>query len=312
MRACCSPPRSSRWCGRTRRWSETLRVALAHRGRRSGSATTCCAWTSSTGSTTALMALFFFVIGLEVRRELLDRRADRPPPRGRAGDRGAGGIARARRCCSCAVNPSGDAARGWGVVIGTDTAFLLGALAHRRPALPDPAARVPADAVGRRRHRRGRASSASSTPSRSTSPRSPSPSSRCSALGAAQPARRVARRRSTWCSGVVLWIATLESGLHPTIAGMVAGLAIAAARSRRARTSSAAARCSAPSASRRCPSVGLHGRSGPAARGLGERAAADRRCTRGRASSIVPLFALANAGRRPARRRARATRSARR
>src|SRR5690606_19842112 len=33
-----------------------------------------------------------------------------------------------------AQNPSGDAARGWGIVIGTDTAFLLGALAIVGPA----------------------------------------------------------------------------------------------------------------------------------------------------------------------------------
>ena len=35
-----------------------------------------------------------------------------------------------------AVNPSGEAARGWGVVIGTDTAFLLGALAIVGPRCP--------------------------------------------------------------------------------------------------------------------------------------------------------------------------------
>jgi Na+/H+ antiporter NhaA len=32
------------------------------------------------------------------------------------------------------VNPSGEEARGWGIVIGTDTAFLLGALALVGPA----------------------------------------------------------------------------------------------------------------------------------------------------------------------------------
>ena len=34
------------------------------------------------------------------------------------------------------INPSGDAADGWGIVIGTDTAFVLGAMALVGPACP--------------------------------------------------------------------------------------------------------------------------------------------------------------------------------
>ena len=37
-----------------------------------------------------------------------------------------------------ALAPDGDAARGWGVVIGTDTAFMLGALAVVGPHVRDP------------------------------------------------------------------------------------------------------------------------------------------------------------------------------
>ena len=80
-----------------------------------------------------LMALFFFVVGLEVKREftmgeLTDRR------------RASGPIAAALAglvlpaLLFLAINPSGAAAQAWGVVISTDTAFLLGALALVGPA----------------------------------------------------------------------------------------------------------------------------------------------------------------------------------
>jgi Na+/H+ antiporter NhaA len=75
-----------------------------------------------------LMALFFFIIGLEVRREiamgeLSDRQRVMVPVMA-----GIGGMI-VPILLYLAVNPSGEAARGWGIVIGTDTAFLLGALA---------------------------------------------------------------------------------------------------------------------------------------------------------------------------------------
>ena len=83
----------------------------------------------------ALMALFFFVIGLEVRRELsigeLTERRRVVVPAVAA----LCGIA-VPALLFLAVNPSGEAARGWGVVIGTDTAFLLGALAIVGPRCP--------------------------------------------------------------------------------------------------------------------------------------------------------------------------------
>src|SRR5829696_913987 len=75
-----------------------------------------------------LMVLFFFVVGLEVRRELsmgelTDRRNLVVP-----GLAALGGLI-VPALIYLALNPSGEAARGWGAVIGTDTAFLLGALA---------------------------------------------------------------------------------------------------------------------------------------------------------------------------------------
>lgn len=79
-----------------------------------------------------LMALFFFVVGLEVKREfamgeLTDRsRAAIPIVAAVAG-------LAAPALLFLAFNPSGPAAQAWGVVISTDTAFLLGALAVLGP-----------------------------------------------------------------------------------------------------------------------------------------------------------------------------------
>ncbi|MBQ0825266.1 Na+/H+ antiporter NhaA [Streptomyces tagetis] len=75
-----------------------------------------------------LMAMFFFVIGLEVRYEvsvgvLTDRRRVVIPALA-----GLGGML-IPVLFYLAIAPGGEAAQGWGVVIGTDTAFMLGALA---------------------------------------------------------------------------------------------------------------------------------------------------------------------------------------
>src|SRR5215217_469638 len=81
-----------------------------------------------------LMAVFFFVVGLEVRREisigeLTERRRIVVPAVAALCGIGAPAL------LYLAANPSGEAARGWGVVIGSDTAFLLGALAVVGPRL---------------------------------------------------------------------------------------------------------------------------------------------------------------------------------
>ena len=75
-----------------------------------------------------LMALFFFVIGLEVKREFA---------MGELRDRSKAAVPLAAAVAGLVLpallylllNPSGAAASAWGVVISTDTAFLLGALA---------------------------------------------------------------------------------------------------------------------------------------------------------------------------------------
>jgi Na+/H+ antiporter NhaA len=82
-----------------------------------------------------LMVFFFFLVGLEVKRELTlgeltDRRRAAVPFVA-----AVAGLA-VPAVIYLALNPSGEEARAWGVVISTDTAFLLGALALVGPACP--------------------------------------------------------------------------------------------------------------------------------------------------------------------------------
>ncbi|NLU84358.1 Na+/H+ antiporter NhaA [Rhodococcus sp. HNM0569] len=76
----------------------------------------------------ALMTLFFFVVGLEVKREvsigeLTERSRALAPVVG-----AVAGLA-LPAVLFLALNPSGPEAHAWGVVVSTDTAFVLGALA---------------------------------------------------------------------------------------------------------------------------------------------------------------------------------------
>ncbi len=82
-----------------------------------------------------LMVFFFFIVGLEVKRELAmgeltDRRHASIPMVA-----AVFGLA-VPAVLYLAVNPSGEAASAWGVVISTDTAFLLGVLTLVGPGCP--------------------------------------------------------------------------------------------------------------------------------------------------------------------------------
>jgi len=83
-----------------------------------------------------LMTFFFFVVGLEVRREfdigeLRERRRLALPVLA-----ALGGMA-VPVAIYLAINSGGDAAHGWGVAMSTDTAFALGMLALVGPRFPD-------------------------------------------------------------------------------------------------------------------------------------------------------------------------------
>jgi Na+/H+ antiporter NhaA len=241
--------------------------------------------------TDGLMFFFFLVIGLEVRRELTmgeltDRRTVAVPAIAAVG----GMVVPA--AIYLAINPSGEATQGWGIVIATDTAFLLGAVALVGPSPSTPlrvflltltifddiaavsvialfytdeidrgalalvvACLIALALLGRVRYLQG-------------------------------PAHVVV--------GLALWVATVESGVHPSIAGMAMGLMISAHPPRREAVERAAASARAFRQSP-MPSLARSARVSVArALSLNERLQAELHPWTSYA--IVPLFALANAG----------------
>jgi Na+/H+ antiporter NhaA len=238
-----------------------------------------------------LMALFFFVIGLEVRRELsigelTDRRRVVVPAVA-----ALSGMA-LPAALYLLVNPSGEAAHGWGVVIGTDTAFLLGALTLVGPACPTQlrvfllTLTVFDDIVA--------VSIIGVAYSESLDFVALAVAAACLAMLA------LVSRLGSWRAvlyvvpGIALWVATLESGMHPSIAGMLAGLLVAAQTPERRNVEQAA---TLVGRFRQSPlaSLGLTARRGLLrAVPVGERLQAVLHPWT--SYVIVPLFAFANAG----------------
>ncbi|MED5803423.1 Na+/H+ antiporter NhaA [Gordonia sp. Z-3] len=184
-----------------------------------------------------LMVLFFFVIGLEVRQEfsvgsLRDRRRAMVPLVA-----GVSGVV--APAVIYLLIAGRDAADGWGVVVGTDTAFLLGALAILGPRLSNQlrvfllTLTVVDDFLA------------------------------VSIIGvvysddldvvalliavAGLVGLWLLSRTTVWRSApyvtlvVVVWAATLASGVHPSLAGMAAGLLVPARATERGHVESAKA-----------------------------------------------------------------------
>jgi Na+/H+ antiporter NhaA len=238
-----------------------------------------------------LMALFFFVIGLEVRRELsvgelTDRRRVRLPVVA-----GVAGMA-VPALLYLALNPSGEAANGWGIVIGTDTAFLLGALAVVGPrfstqlriflltltVIDDIVAVTVIGVVYSDSLHAGWLAVMFG----------------CLLVLAALDRTAIWRAAPYVAVTVALWFATVQAGLHSSIAGMVAGLLIAARAPHRETVEGAATRFRA---FRQSPMVDL-GRS--ASLGVARVISVNERLQAAlhpwTSYLVVPLFALANAG----------------
>jgi Na+/H+ antiporter NhaA len=169
-----------------------------------------------------LMAFFFFfVVGLEIRREfdmgeLRDHRRVAIPVLAALGGMAAPAL------IYLAFNAGAPAARGWGIVMATDTAFALGALAligRRFPTrlrvflltlvIVDDIGALTVIALGYTQEL--------------------SPVALLVAVGlfgVVLGLRQLGVRRGIpyVVVGVGVWLATLESGIHPTIAGVALGL----------------------------------------------------------------------------------------
>jgi Na+/H+ antiporter NhaA len=170
-----------------------------------------------------LMTFFFFIVGLEVTREftigeLTDRSRAAVPVIAAA----AGLVLPA--VVFLAFNPAGENAAAWGVVISTDTAFLVGALAIIKPMFP---ARVRlflltlavVDDVG--------ALIAIAVFYSDTI--APVPLLMSAVLVVALALVRylpAARGPAYAVLGVALWIALYLAGIHPTLAGVAVALLI--------------------------------------------------------------------------------------
>jgi Na+/H+ antiporter NhaA len=238
-----------------------------------------------------LMALFFFVVGLEVRRELamgeLTRRRRIVVPAVAA----LGGVV-VPALIYLALNTSAPGAHGWGVVIGTDTAFLLGALALVGPACPTQlrvfllTLSIVDDVVA--------VTVIGAVYSDALDPVAIAVVAACLCALALMSRAGVWRTSLYALVGAVLWIAAVESGLHPSIAGMAAGLLVAAYAPRREEVEEAASLFKAFRQSP-LPSVGYSAKVGlQRAVSINERL--QTALHPWTSYAIVPLFALANAG----------------
>ncbi|MDJ0348476.1 Na+/H+ antiporter NhaA [Cryobacterium sp. PH29-G1] len=168
-----------------------------------------------------LMVFFFFVLGLEVKRELVV--GDLSDPRRAAVPiaAAAAGLA-VPALVYLALNPSGAAAAAWGVVISTDTAFLLGVLALVGPrgsqqlrlflltlAVADDIGALTVIALFYTDHLEwGPLLLAAGG----------------IAIMATLARLKIGRGPLYFVLGTAVWVATVASGVHPTIAGVVIAL----------------------------------------------------------------------------------------
>lgn len=238
-----------------------------------------------------LMVVFFFVIGLEVRKEfaigeLTDRsRVVVPLVAGVTGMLVPAAL-------YLALNSSGEEARGWGAVIGTDTAFLLGVMALVGPAVSTQlriflltltviddivAVSVIGVVYSDDLHLGPLAVAAA-----------------CLVVLVALDRYGVWQAAPYVAVVVVLWVATLESGLHASIAGMVSGLLVPALDPRRADVEEAATRFRAFRQSP-MPDVQRAARR-TLTRAISVNERMQEALHRPTSHVVVPVFALANAG----------------
>ncbi|MGY1623559.1 Na+/H+ antiporter NhaA [Geodermatophilus sp. SYSU D00965] len=238
-----------------------------------------------------LMVFFFFVVGLEIKRELVmgeltDRRRAAVPALAAVTGLAVPAVVYA------AFNLGSPAASAWGVVISTDTAFLLGVLALVGPACPAQLrlfllTLAIADDVG----------ALSVIALFYTEELAVGPLL-LAVLGLALMAGlrylRVWRGPAYLVLGVAVWVAMYASGVHPTLAGVVIALATPAYPARRAEVEDAARRTRAYQQSPNPEFARLARLSIDRSVSASERL--EQLWQPWTSFVIVPVFALANAG----------------
>ncbi|HXF72116.1 MAG TPA: Na+/H+ antiporter NhaA [Actinomycetota bacterium] len=246
----------------------------------------------------ALMSLFFLVVGLEIKRELVTGELRDPRAAALPAIAAVGGMA-VPALVYLALNPGGEAARGWGIPMATDIAFAVGVLtlaARVAPpslkpflltlAIVDDIGAIVAIAVFYSDGVRWAPLLAAA--------------GLCALLAAAW---RAGMRSGPFYVGLggLLWLAVHASGVHPTIAGVAMGLLTPAVALERPRAVSREAHrvANATSDEPWPPDVDapqwleLARLAREAASPLARLEAALHPWT---SSVVVPLFALANAG----------------
>jgi Na+/H+ antiporter NhaA len=238
-----------------------------------------------------LMVFFFFVVGLEIRRELA---MGELTERGRAAIPAVAALAGmvVPALVYTAVNAGGEGARGWGIVMATDIAFVIGLLALLGPRCPS-SLRVflltlaIIDDIGAILVIAVFYSSGIDVVA-------------LAVAVALVPVIFVINRVQIWrgpaylIAGLALWIAMFQSGVHPTIAGVLLGVLVAVHPPRRG----AVERAARLSRSFRQAPTPQSARS--AALGVADAVSPNERLAAllhpWSSYVIVPIFALANAG----------------
>ncbi|HZD18088.1 MAG TPA: Na+/H+ antiporter NhaA, partial [Actinomycetota bacterium] len=168
-----------------------------------------------------LMALFFLVVGLEIKRELLIGELRRPRSAALPVVAAVGGMV-VPALLFLALNPGGEGADGWGIPMATDIAFALGVLtlaARRAPPTLKPFLLTLAivDDIGAILVIALFYSGGISWEPLAVA------GVLCVAVVGLQ--RVQVRATAVYVAiGVAVWVAVYRSGVHPTIAGVVLGL----------------------------------------------------------------------------------------